>query len=443
MSYKIIDLPALGRPFNATDIIEVSANGTGSYKANIGNFTLGGENYIFVNSNGTPEENGAALKSAYLYAQTLTPNGNPISATNRVVILLAPGYYSFDEAVDGPFTVDQSFIDLESLSGNPDVYFSSIQVYAGTLIVGLDVRLVGIDTTKNNHYTHGAFAIASIGDAGSENIIAKNCVGGDYSFSSFSKGFYGIYDNCVGGNYSFCSTGDGTAPAGITDVSTGNFINFGTIKNCSAPELSFVTGINSVSSPAGTIANYGTIENCTSTGISSFCYSEFRVQNAGTIKNCSAGSFSFIITSDAINTGMASNTGTVINCIVSGQGVCVYLGASISPTSAYNTGLISNCTVSGAGGFGFIINDGILLGTNAGQLLNCYIDGSGFCGEGGQNQGLIIECTASDTSFCNNNPSGISGDILRCTLLGDTFTVGATGGGRVVLGIDTTGVVNF
>jgi hypothetical protein len=46
MSYKIIDLPSLGRPFNATDIIEVSADGTGSYKANIGNFTLGGENYI-------------------------------------------------------------------------------------------------------------------------------------------------------------------------------------------------------------------------------------------------------------------------------------------------------------------------------------------------------------------------------------------------------------
>lgn len=37
---KIVDLPDLGRPFNATDIIEVSDDGNGSYKANIGNFTL-------------------------------------------------------------------------------------------------------------------------------------------------------------------------------------------------------------------------------------------------------------------------------------------------------------------------------------------------------------------------------------------------------------------
>jgi hypothetical protein len=197
MSYKIIDLPALGRPFNATDIIEVSANGTGSYKANIGNFTLGGENYIFVNSNGTPAENGAAVKSAYTAAQAMTPNGVAKSATNRVVILLAPGYYTFNESVDGPFTVDQSFIDFESLSGSTDVYFSSIQVNStGT---GIDVFLSGIDTTKNNFYTHGAFAITTKAGV-DENIVVTNCVGGDYSFSSFSQGFKGSYTNCVGGN---------------------------------------------------------------------------------------------------------------------------------------------------------------------------------------------------------------------------------------------------
>jgi hypothetical protein len=443
MSYKIIDLPALGRPFNTTDIIEVSANGTGSYKANIGNFTLGGTNYIFVNANGTPAQNGAAVKSAYTAAQAMTPNGSAISAINRIVILLAPGYYSFNEAVDGPFTVDQSFIDLESLSGNTDVYFSSIQVYAGTLIFGLDVRLVGIDTTKNNYYTHGAFAIASIGDAGSENIIAKNCVGGDYSFSSFSKGFYGIYDNCVGGNYSFCSTGDGTAPAGITSIATGNFLSYGTIKNCTAGLLSFVAGINSVSVPAGTITNYGLIENCTAVG-NSFCYSEFRAQNAGTIKNCNSGGDSFVVTNDAINTGMASNTGAIMNCIVGGSGICLYGGASISPTASYNLGMISSCSAYGSSPtYAFATSVGYN-GNNAGVILNCYVDGSGFCGPDGINAGYIIECSAMDSSFCSGSPSSNSGQILRCTLIDWVFTVGApTFPGRVVLGIDTTGVVNF
>ena len=444
MSYKIIDLPALGRPFNATDIIEVSANGTGSYKANIGNFTLGGENYIFVNSNGTPAQNGAAVKSAYTAAQAMTPNGVAKSATNRVVILLAPGYYTFNEAVDGAFLINTSYIDFQSLSGTPDVYFSSIQVKSGP-VNGLNIVLVGIDTTKNSYYSHGAFAISSIGDSVTEYIVAKNCVGGNYSFSSFSKGFYGEYDNCVGEYYSFCSAGDGTSPAGISDLATGSFSNFGTIKNCTASDFSFVAGINSVSVPAGTVANYGTIENCKSTGLNSFCCSEFRALNAGTIKNCNSGDYSFVTVNDSIGTGMASNTGAIMNCTVAGSGMCLYGGGSISPTASYNLGMISSCTASYGSSATYAFATSIAYnGNNAGVILNCYLDGSGFCGPNGINSGYIIECSAIDESFCSGSPSANSGQILRCTLLDWAFTVGTpTAPGRVVLGIDTTGVVNF
>jgi len=440
MSYKIIDLPALGRPFNATDIIEVSANGTGSYKANIGNFTLGGTNYIFVNANGTPAQNGAAVKSAYTAAQAMTPNGSPPASFNRVVILLAPGYYTFNEAVDGPFTVNQSFIDFESLSGNPDVYFSSIQV--DSTGGGINVFLSGIDTTKNFFYTHAAFAITTEA-GGNENIVVTNCVGGDYSFSSFSQGFKGSYTNCFGGSYSFCSTGDGSTPAGITAFSvTGNFENFGSIKNCTASSFSFVSGIDSISAPAGTINNYGLIENCK--GVSnSFCYSEFRVLNAGTIQNCEGRDFVFAATNDVINNGASVNTGSIINCTAVDSSICFYAGSSIANADAFNPAFISNCRVNDTGAFGIVINDGFITGLNSGQILNCYINGAGFCGENGQNSGLIIECIASDKSFCNNNSSWILNDILRCTLLADTFSVGATGGGRIVLGIDTTGVVNI
>ena len=442
MSYKIIDLPALGRPFNATDIIEVSANGTGSYKANIGNFTLGGPNYIFVNANGTQLENGQAVLDAYTLAQTLTPNGSPISATNRVTILLSPGYYSFDEATTGnAFNIYTSFIDFVSLTGQPDVYFSSISVF-GSTIVGVDVTLVGIDTTRNNYYPHAAFAISSIGDAGSEYIVAKNCVGGDYSFSSFSRGLYGVYDNCRGGDYSFCSTGDGTAPDGIEDYSNGNLQNYGTIKNCTAGSYSFVSGINTIV-PAGTVVNYNYIENCKSTGYYSFCYSEFRAQNSGVISNCeSANEYSFCATLDAINTGSAINQGAIINCQGYGSGFALYGGSSISPLSARNLGLISGCYSTGT--HAFVINDGILLGDNVGTILDCKAEGAGFCGAVGINSGIISNCIAMDSSFCSDVPASNSGQILRCTLLDWAFTVGTPSGtGRVVLGIDITGVVNF
>lgn len=441
MSYKIIDLPALGRPFNATDIIEVSANGTGSYKANIGNFTLGGENYIFVNSNGTPAENGAAVKSAYTAAQAMTPNGNPSSTANRIVILLAPGYYSFNEAVDGPFLINTAYIDFVSLSGNRDVYFSSIQVKSPSGN-DTDIVLIGIDTTVNNYYSHAAFAIASIA-APNEKIIVKNCKGGLYSFSSFSSGFQGLYENCEASAYSFCSTGDAsTPPIGITSYATGNFVNYGNIINCTALEYSFVSGIDV---PAGTISNYGTIKDCISVdAVNSFCYSEFRALNAGTIKNCNSGDYSFVTVNDSIGTGMASNTGAIMNCTVAGSGMCLYGGGSISPTASYNLGMISSCTASYGSSATYAFATSIAYnGNNAGVILNCYLDGSGFCGPNGINSGYIIECTAMDSSFCSGSPTSNSGQILRCTLIDWVFTVGATGGGRVVLGIDTTGVVNF
>lgn len=442
MSYKIIDLPALGRQFNTTDIIEVSANGTGSYKANIGNFTLGGTNYIFVNANGTAAQNGTALKTAYTAAQAMTPNGVAISAGNRVTILLAPGYYSFDEAVEGTFVINTAYIDFVSLSGNRDVYFSSIQVEipSGN---DIDIVLIGIDTTVNNYYSHAAFAIASSA-APNEKIIVKNCKGGNYSFSSFSSGFKGLYENCEASAYSFCSTGDASSPPiGITSSASGNFSNFGNIINCTALEYSFVSG---VAVPAGTISNYGTIKDCISVdALSSFCYSEFRAANYGLIENCGGGDYSFCAVADYVNTGQSTNNGRIINCTVYGNGICIYGGASPLSISAYNLGTISNCQAFSAGTAisSIVINGGIPAGTNAGSILNCYVDGNGFCGSDGQNFGNIIECTAVDTSFCSDYPLGNGGQILRCTLLDWAFTVGPTGGGRVVLGIDTTGVVNF
>jgi hypothetical protein len=438
MSYKIIDLPVLGRTFNATDIIEVSADGTGSYKANIGDFTLGGENYIFVNANGTPEENGFAVKDAYTLAQTLTPNGNPISDTNRVTILLAPGYYSLNESVDGAFRINTSFIDFISLTGQPDVYFSSIEVYSGTDTVGLNVRLVGIDTTKNNFYPHAAFAITSVGDAANEYIVAKNCVGGSYSFSSFSKGFYGVYDNCVASDFSFCSTGDTTTPTGIEIISSGSFDNYGTIQNCTAGDYSFVSGSYL---PAGKINNYGYIRNCKSTGNYSFCYSEYRAENLGAIIDCQSYDYSFCTSNDSVGNGFARNSGAIINCQVYGSGFCVYQGAAVNSNCAENGGLISGCYSSGTAAF--VVDAVDSIGSNIGTILNCFINGMGFCGALGVNTGIIIECTAQDNSFCNDTPTNNTGQILRCTLLDDVFTVNPAIVGRVILGIDTTGVVNF
>ena len=391
-------------------------------------FQLQGTNFLSVLANGTPAQNGQAVRDAYTAAQAMTPNGAAKSATNRVVILLAPGYYTFSEATLGAFTINQSFIDFESLSGMTDVYFSSVQVISP--FPGINVRISGINTTKNNYYTHGAFAVASTGDS-SENIYIKDCVGGDYSFSAFSSAFIGTIENCSALNFSFLYKTTAATPAGITSGGGGiNLALYGTFKNCTASEYSFL-----YSDTAGTVENYGTIDNCTS-GFSSFLYGT-AVSNNGTISNCiGTNHYSFLVGGDAINNGL------IVNC--RGRNFSFIVTFNLTGV-AENYGRILNCDCTSIDAC-FVSNvAAFYTGTNYGRISNCtaYNSIGAFCGNLGSNNGFISNCIVSSKAFCCDNPSGINEDILRCTMTADTFTVGATGGGRVVLGIDNTGVVNY
>lgn len=412
---------------------------------------LSGENYIFVNSNGTPAQNGQAVRDAYTAAIAMTPNGVAKSATNRVVILLAPGYYTFNEAVDGQFIISSSFIDFESLSGATDVYFSSINVVSTPSIPFQisNIILSGIDTTKNNYYSHGAFAVTSTGLT-NENIIVKNCIGGDYSFSSYSIGFAGTYENCTAKTYSFCSTGNGFAPPlgiyGIGGISS--FENYGTIKNCSATEYSFCTLTTPIS---GYVSNYGTIDGCTALR-RSFCYctQTNSAYNNGTIKNCvitSGTGESFCFVQSGTTGNEATNYGKIFNCRSGSSSFCSNSGVWGSSLAALNYGSIIDCSADG--NFCFCSSNSLTIGSsvggNYGNMSNCnaYNGDNCFTGNLGLNGGIISNCISSGRAFCCDAPANITWDIFRCTMVNDTFTVGTTGGGRVVLGIDTTGVVNY
>ena len=413
-----------------------TVNGTtllGSGDLAIPTFQLQGTNYLSVLATGTPAQNGQAVRTAYTAAQAMTPNGAAKSSTNRVVILLAPGYYTFSEATLGAFTINQSFIDFESLSGVTDVYFSSMQVTSP--FPGINVRISGINTLVNNYYTHGAFAVASTGDP-SEDIYIKNCVGGDYSFCAFSSAFLGTIENCVALNFSFLYGTTVAPPAGIVSSGSGSVSLYGTFKNCTAGSNSFVcaAGVGSVVSygtidncttgggggsflSGGTLytANYGTISNCFSTGNLNFCTGT-NVENAARIVNCtSQGGYSFVVTGDA--SGGVINGGLISNCECSGLDPSFVIKATATYTGNNLNGRIINCTA---------INSD-----------------AAFCGDLGVNSGLISNCIAWQQAFCCNNAAGITKDILRCTMIADNFTSGITGGGRVVLGIDTTGVVNY
>ena len=401
----------------------------------IESFVLEGTNYLSVLAQDSPQANGLAVKDAYTIAQTMTPNGNALSQQNRVVILLAPGLYSFDEASNGQFIVNTSYIDFQSLSGQRDVYFSSIEVLSENN--GIDVRLNGIDTTVNSYYGHQAFAVSSSAGA-FENIIIKNCKGGNFSFSSFSSGFIGLYENCEALDYSFCGNANTIPPTGITGIPNYFFglFNYGTFKNCNALNYSFcasdLLGANMI--------NYGIIENCTS-GEYSFCMAnQGFVENHGTIRNCESQSNSFVNLQNGTMGIQANNIGNILNCKGVLNCFAVHSGSWNSISSAQNFGTINNCIATGNS---FCVNPVSSIGANWGSIFNCTSTGSNsFMGRFGENSNKINNCLAS-SGLCSDNPAGIFDDMYRCTLTNSAFTVGATGGGRVVLGIDNTGVVNY
>src|SRR5262245_49574459 len=57
--------------------------------------------------------NGLRLKAAYGAAKASLPNGNPLAANNRAVVLVPPGRYDLG---DGQLLMDTDFVDLIGVS---------------------------------------------------------------------------------------------------------------------------------------------------------------------------------------------------------------------------------------------------------------------------------------------------------------------------------------
>jgi hypothetical protein len=299
------------------------------------------------------------------------------------------------------------------------------------------VGISGIDTTVNSYFD-GEFVVYS-GGASTENIQIKNCKGRNYSFSAFSSGFRGIYEDCEANEFSFGHADFiNPIPTGVLGTNSQTFENYGIIKNCTAVSDSFCWS-NIDSSGSYSAINYGTIDGCVSVGTRSFCISWTEASNYGTIKNCQSGQDSFVKAN--VNT---RNYGTIENCqIVSGTKGESFVN---SGSSAINEGVILNCSATGNGGGSFVFTDTSAGGDNVGLIFNCYAPNyvNSFCGKLGTNSGSIDNCVAKSNSFCSSNIENLTGQIRRCTLTNGIFDGSlGTSGGRVMLGIDNSGVVNI
>lgn len=440
-----------------------------------------GTNWNFVYGNGTHTANATQLQNAYNSAKTKTPNGLPLSATNRFTIIVGAGYYEFASN----FTLDTEFIDIVSLSGKTDVILNGV----GTIVISTDnIKINGISVLTKSF---------SLTLTNASNVVCENCVGGNNSFGSGTIIISGTFINCTGGNFSFA--GSGTASGTFVNCVGGNssFGGFGgnasgTFTNCVGGQFSF----GNSGTASGTFTNCvgaqysfgtsgstagGTFINCI--GFDDSFGGGSGGTSDGTFINCKGGENSFGGSSDGSavskgdynkciggnnsfgGSGLADGlykycvgesgsfgkiaSGTFTDCI--GGNDC-FGGGDIGGNVA--SGTFTNC-IAGANSFGGGDNVG---GLASGNFVNCK-GGAGCFGGGessGEASGNFFNCQAGAESFGNKICSGdfnncqagalsfgnsnlggsvLTGKLYFCRLTSGVFQT-PSGSGKITLGID-------
>ena len=239
---------------------------------------LAGDSFIYVDASyGTEVDNGSVLINAVQQAIFADPYGNPKSNSNRMTVLVPPGNYDLGT---NTLTLTTSFINVVSLTGNRDV---TIKTSSNTaVIVGDEVKLIGIKTDKKITVNSGAFVEIENCQAGYNSFGAENfmtLVGTFKNCESLGQSFGWGNNLTIGATFIDCKSGAGSFGFGNNNSIQGTFIN------CTADTNSFGSGIN------GNIS--GTFIDCTA-GQNSFGYaSSGFVILQGTFKNCTAGASSF------------------------------------------------------------------------------------------------------------------------------------------------------
>ena len=155
--------------------------------------------YVWCKHGDTPQDR-------YDLAKTLTPNGQPLSATNRVTLIILTGTYA------GSLNVDASFVDVYGIGQQPNLPAVTL---GGINVTAADVRVSGvgvgtqpfkINGLAGQRFTNCAGGEGSFGSYGTASGTFANCTGSDGSFGSYGIAS-GTFANCTGGDKSFGQSG--------------------------------------------------------------------------------------------------------------------------------------------------------------------------------------------------------------------------------------------
>ena len=370
-----------------------------------GGKTLEGTNYIYVQANGTAQQNATELLAAYTEAVSRNP-----SANNKQTIICGNGYYDFS----GNFILNTEWIDVVSLDANTSIVFNG----NGSIYIQVNnVFVRGVDVGSLN------FLI----DSGLSNITCQDCIGGDFSFGgdpSFGaspKTISGTFINCRGGVASFAGYGiaDGkfidcvglNESFGFADAASGTFIR------CSG----------NVSSFGGFAVVDGFFEDCTG-GDGSFGDGG---NVSGVFKNCIGGATAFAGNCSGFFFNCEGGNGSFGGNTYDATGFFYYCkGGTTSFATIIASGEFYNC-IAGDLSFGRILSSG--------YFNNCVGGEQSFGELAGQSSGNYLYCQASVDSF-GGSTGTLDGILYYCRLQAGSFPT-PTGLGKVILGVDGSNAI--
>jgi len=363
----------------------------GNLLAQTYNVTAGGSP-IEITVNGTPawySWDGMSIKmSRTIDMMTPVEAGDWDMTFNALLyqkntLIIGPGYYQTTDT----FLINKPYVDVSSVSGNPDVFIYNIgsgtggTQKSGVHIEADAIEVTGISTDFRMKYASypgmysGVNASSPLTLASNLfNLVVKNCVGGDYSFGHRPNTppiyISGKFIGCKAFNYSFGYDGDTVG---------------GTFENCSSADYSF--------GYQGTLS--GIFTNCIGT-YGCFGYS--------------SGSLS----------------GIFIGCRADNLGFFSYSGIL--------SGSFYNCVVTGDQGFGDQNS------TNTAAFYNCS---SGiYSWRSSSISGACYNCVGGYMSWPSNTGQKLYHCVIKPGPYGSSTFATVTGGGRTFYCIDSYGMTN-
>ncbi len=380
----------------------------------------------FVRTTALDTDNGTNLLAAYADAITLTPNGSPLGAQNRVTLFLLPGVYDLGAVA---LNLNTEYVDMIGLSTNESqVIIKSVVPGLATGVINKTVDNVQIRNVSLLNNAAGVCYYSSVDDANTllDNIQFLNNGSANSYPTAPTATFAGRYTNCsTSGPFAGGLFGDGGIASGYFENCTTTLAGFGSSGTASGTFVNCAAG-----SGFGSTICSGTFTNCTATAEG---FGGAGVITGATLTNCTANSGFGYTSIDAASTLTdctseifafgasplgATLSGTFIRCRVTlGSGFAPYRPSTLS-------GRFEDCSASGSS-FGGNLGAGIT--TLSGYFLRCTSDGTNSFGNDlAVLSGEFIDCISGNLSF-GGLGSTISGAFRNCIGGNNCFAYGTAG----------------